>query len=418
MTRHLIRLMWNRKRQNLLLMVEIFVAFLVVVAVAVLGAHFGYNAMQPLGFSYADAWSIEVRRPGMPGDQAQRTGNDRDVLRQIVAELAARPEVERVAAAFTGPYNWYEIGDSLIVEGRAAIPLRLNRADDAFGEVFDVRMVDGRWFTRQDDEAWRGGWEPVIVNRRLAMELFGRDTVAGETFAEVPDVDQPGVAGRRTRPRRVVGVVEDFRQFGELSMPLPVMFYRRTLDAPDPFLELPETLQIRMRPGTTAAVEEALLRRLRALAPSWSFNVQPVVALREAMLRQSILPMAIVAVVAGALLVMVALGLTGVVWQNVTQRMREFGLRRAQGATGAGVGRQVIAELVVMTSFAVAAACILLLQIPLLPLPPEVAVVSRPVFVAGVLTAIVAVYSVTVLCAWYPSRLATRVPPADALRYE
>jgi ABC-type antimicrobial peptide transport system permease subunit len=32
--------------------------------------------------------------------------------------------------------------------------------------------------------------------------------------------------------------------------------------------------------------------------------------------------------------------------------------------------------------------------------------------------AIVAIYLVTVLCAWYPSRLATRVPPAEALHYE
>jgi len=201
MTRHLIRLMWNRKRQNLLLMIEIFVAFLVVVAVAVLGVHFGDNAMQPLGFSYADAWSVQVRRTGTPGDEAQRTEHDRDVLRQIVAELTARPDVDRVSAAFTGPYSWYSLEDSLIVEGRPAIPLRLNRADDAFGDVFDVRLIDGRWFGRQDDEAWRGGWEPVVVNRRLARELFGRDTVAGETFVEMPDVDQPGGTGRRARSR-------------------------------------------------------------------------------------------------------------------------------------------------------------------------------------------------------------------------
>jgi putative ABC transport system permease protein len=98
--------------------------------------------------------------------------------------------------------------------------------------------------------------------------------------------------------------------------------------------------------------------------------------------------------------------------------MREFGLRRAQGATGSGVGRQIVGELVVMASFAIFAGCLLLLQIPLLPLPPELAVVPRSVFMAGVCAAIVAVYSVTVLCAWYPSRLATRVPPAEALRYE
>ena len=136
------------------------------------------------------------------------------------------------------------------------------------------------------------------------------------------------------------------------------------------------------------------------------------------MLRQYMAPLLVVAIVAAAMLLMVALGLTGVVWQNVTQRMREFGLRRAQGATGNGVGRQVITELVVMTSFAVGIGCVLLLQIPLLPLPREIAFIPPQVLIAGVLVAIVAVYSVTILCAWYPSRLATRVPPAEALRYE
>jgi putative ABC transport system permease protein len=136
------------------------------------------------------------------------------------------------------------------------------------------------------------------------------------------------------------------------------------------------------------------------------------------MLRENVVPLAIFTIVAAALLLMVALGLTGVVWQSVTQRIREFGVRRAQGATAVAVGRQVIAELLVMVSFAVAAGCVLLLQIPLLPLPPDVAVVPRGVFVTGVVLAVAAVYSVTALCAWYPSRLATRVPPADALRYE
>ena len=47
----------------------------------------------------------------------------------------------------------------------------------------------------------------------------------------------------------------------------------------------------------------------------------------------------VVGTIAGFLLLMVALGLTGVVWQSVTQRIREFGLRRAKGATIANVRR-------------------------------------------------------------------------------
>ena len=44
MTRHLVRLIWNRKRQNLLLTIEIFCAFLVVFVVALFGLTFTINA--------------------------------------------------------------------------------------------------------------------------------------------------------------------------------------------------------------------------------------------------------------------------------------------------------------------------------------------------------------------------------------
>ena len=79
---------------------------------------------------------------------------------------------------------------------------------------------------------------------------------------------------------------------------------------------------------------------------------------------------------------MVALGLTGVVWQSVTQRIREFGLRRAKGATIANVRRQVLVEMVIMTSIALLAGVVLVAQLPLLPLPPDLRVVPARVFLA------------------------------------
>jgi putative ABC transport system permease protein len=418
MIRHLVRLMWNRKRQNLLLMVEMFVAFLIVVIVSVTGVHFGYNSMQPLGFSAADVWTLEVQRTGGPGQSGGPPETDRDTFRQLMAELAVRPEVEVSAGAFAGPYSWYSWGDDLHVEGQPSRLINVNRADDGFADVLGLSLVDGRWFSREDDAAMAGGWEPVVINRRLAIEVFGAEAAAGRIITETSREGARGESSRRASQKRVVGVIDDFRQFGELSAPAPLLFYRRTLDAPLDRLELPETVLLKVQPGTTAAFEETLLRRLRTMAPTWSFTIQPVEAARESMLRENMAPLVVVAVVASAMLLMVALGLTGVVWQNVTQRMREFGLRRAHGATGAGVGRQVIAELMVMTSFAVTAGCLLVAQIPLLPLPREIQVVPTQVFVVGVLGAVVAVYSVTILCAWYPSRLAARVPPAEALRYE
>jgi putative ABC transport system permease protein len=412
MTRHLLRLMWNRKRQNLLLVLEVGVAFLVVVVVAVLGLHFGRNSMLPLGFDAEDVWTLEVSRGRGVTNGADRLEGDRITFRQLVTEVQALSAVRGVAGAFTGPYRWYSWTSSITLEGRPPISTSMNRVDDAFADVMGLRVVAGRWFSREDNGT---RWEPIVINRALETEMFGGESAVGRELPEV--VESETREGEPRRPRRVVGVVEDFRQFGELSTPTSVMFQRSTLDDPASRLELPNVLLLKVAPGTTAALEEVILRRLRAVAPDWTIGLTPIAALREAMLREGLVSLAVVAIVAGSMLLMVSLGLTGVVWQNVTQRMREFGLRRAQGATGAGVGRQVIAELVIMVSFAIVLCCLLLIQMPLLPLPPEL-MVPRSVFFGGVAVAIVAVYSVTIACAWYPSRLATGVPPAEALRYE
>ena len=53
MTRHLLRLIWNRKRQNFLLTVEIFFAFLTLFGVVLFAMHFANNTRQPLGYDIA-----------------------------------------------------------------------------------------------------------------------------------------------------------------------------------------------------------------------------------------------------------------------------------------------------------------------------------------------------------------------------
>ena len=44
---------------------------------------------------------------------------------------------------------------------------------------------------------------------------------------------------------------------------------------------------------------------------------------------------------------------------------------------------------------------------------------SRPrVFVASIAISVAAIYLLTLACGWYPSRLATKIQPAEALHYE
>ena len=172
---------------------------------------------------------------------------------------------------------------------------------------------------------------------------------------------------------------------------------------------------VRVRPGTTAAFEEALVKRMQQVAPEWSFEVRPLRQVRATTFRFFLTPLIAAGTIAFFLLLMVGLGLIGVLWQNLLQRTREICLRRAAGASRASVHWQVLLEQIVLTSLGVLVGTLLVVQIPILHL---IGALPNRVLTAGLLIAMTAMYLLSVLCALYPSTLGARVQPAEALRYE
>lgn len=422
MTRHLVRLIWNRKRQNLLLTLEILCSFLVVFVVALFGLTFAVNARAPLGFDTDRVWAIDAGRPrSLPSSgegeaalaQVAAVARERDAFTRLLAAVRELPQVEIAAGTFTGPYINSTWGSGVTLTDGRQIDFLYNRVTDDFTRLLSMPIVAGRGYSREDDGT---AVDPVLINVQLAREIFGDAGAVGRIIPEKIDPSRPRrPADPPQRPKRVVGVIEEFRQHGQYSMPQAVLFDRLRLDVEDG--GIPDRMLIRVKPGTTAAFEPVLVRRLQREAADWTFGVSTMENLRERKLSDYTMPLTVLAVLAGFLLLMVTLGLTGVVWQSVIVRLREFGLRRAAGASGVSVRRQVFAEMAVMTSFAVIAGAAIVGQLPLLPLPEGLAV-DPAVFAGAVALSAAAIYCLTLACGWYPSRLAARIPPADALRYE
>ncbi len=219
-------------------------------------------------------------------------------------------------------------GENIIKVGGKQYVYYYNEATDGFADTLRMNVLRGRWFDRSDDGA---GWTAAVINLRLAREMFGDEDPVGQLVEDEtePDPASP-VQHERTR-LRIVGVIDDFRKDGEYSAPGSFLIARNRLDDPRELIHSPRVLLVRVRPGTTAAFEEKLVSRLRAAAPDWTFQSEPLELKRDESHRNYIGPLAAAGVVAAFLLIMVALGLTGVLWLNVTQRTREIGLRRAEG---------------------------------------------------------------------------------------
>ncbi len=406
MIRHLFKMVWGRRRANLLVAVEMLASFLVLLGVATLALFYLDNLRQPVGFEERDVWRLEIdtgrrRDEAAPEAQASRPARV-ETLRLLVRALRETPGVEAVALGSPAPFSQSFNTRSYERDGRR-VAYHTAAASDELRDVLRLELARGRFFERQDDAV---AWRPVVINERLARELFGDQDPLGRNISAERDED-----GQPEPERRVVGVLAAYRQEGRFDPPVNYVLERTALDQADPGRG---GLLLRVAPGSTAELEERLLKSAQAVARGWTLRLEPLAESRERVERFFLAPLLIVGLVAGFLALMVVLGLSGVLWLGVTRRTREIGLRRAKGATAGDIRLLVLGELLVLTSLALVPGLALALQLPLLGLLP----VPGRVFAGGLAISVAGLYLLAILCGWYPARLATRVEPAQALHDE
>lgn len=416
MIRHLFKLIWNRKRASALVIVEIFVCFLVLFAVLTLSIYTYQNYQRPIGFAYQNVFSIDVTFVESTGDgNTSRTGpataeptikNPYEARQRALLQLVkSDPAVLNGAWASPLPFSQSNETRNYTFRKRD-LRYSLARCTDEYKDVMGLEITRGRWFSAEDDG---GAYEAVVITQALAAHAFGDEDPVGQSLSGDRSEGDPSSEVER----RVVGVIKAFRQNGETETEERYALTR--LEYPSARMRRVDSMALLMKPGADANVEARLVASLLAAAPDWSFKVEQMPASAEFIRRVYLAPVGIAAVVAGSLILMVALGLSGVLWQSVTTRIREIGVRRALGASAADVRWQVIGELMVMATIAMAGGTLVVLQFPFLDL---LGPVPTSVFAAGLSLTIVALYGLALVCGLHPARLATTVQPSEALRYE
>jgi len=398
--RHLLKLVWHRKRANALIAVEIFFSFLVVFAVvtAAVALIAGWN--RPLGFQWDDVWMVSVGGGGEP-DMLAAPEDDpmRETIARVIRETKTFPQVVDAGLSELPAFSDHNSEGVWQIDGKTVHLTRDNVSDD-FGKVLKIPAIRGRWFNAGDDAL---SYNPVVIDADLARDFYGNDDPIGKKFDEYDN-----------KVFRVVGVVPPYRKSGEFSVPhVNMVFFRRSLTKPNG--TIPKNILIRVRPGTPATFEAQLVQHLHAVMPEVSLDVRRLDRMRDSANRLRATPIAVGFIIALFLISMVALGLTGVLWQNVTRRTRELGLRRAVGASSTGVRRQVLAEVALLATLALIVGLVVVLQFPLLGI---FALVTPTVFTIGIIAALAVIYGITLVSGLYPSWLASRLTPAEALRYE
>ncbi len=413
MIRHCFKLAWNRRRANGLILVELIGSFLVLCGVL---AAVVYNLDQwrrPMGFEHDDVWSLAIDSGTYStlSDEGKLAAHERAT--RLAQEVRARPEIEHVSACgYNVPFARSTAQTLNYIQG-VREEVEVSEVDPELQEVLDLEVVAGRWLEPGEGDL---NWRPVVISRNYAELLFGNDDPIGQPLVERDEkgaIEQPE-EGRGEK--RVVGVIQSMRRRGSCA-PAPLSeFQVRPSVAGDPGrTEPPVALLLKLRPGVTAAFEERLLRLAHDIAPDWKFEVIALEDARRDLLRDTWLPVLMGGSVAGFLVIMVGMGLVGVLWQTVARRTRELGLRRALGATATAVRWQVLGELLALTTGAVVVGALIFLQLPILHVFSQA---GYHIYLIALAIGVAVIYPFVVLCGLYPSWLATRVHPVQALQHE
>src|ERR1035437_6657286 len=93
MIRHLFKLIWNKRRENILLTVEIIISFLVMFAVFTLLVSYFKNYNKPRGFEYQNVWVVRYSNPW----QSTSTDSANYYFENLKLRLTSIPGVESIS---------------------------------------------------------------------------------------------------------------------------------------------------------------------------------------------------------------------------------------------------------------------------------------------------------------------------------
>ena len=393
MIKHLFKLIWNKKKQNFLLMSEMLVSFLVIFAVFTLMVYYYTNYRKPMGFNYQNVWVVDYNNTY----QTKSTDSLNIYYENLKQTIKSMPQVKEVSFCssnvplsqnqWTGEIHYKNVstaGDNYI-------------ADDNYKNAMNLQLLEGRWFNKADANAKN---RSVIISEALRDKLFGNEEALGKMI---------GTEDKKL-DLRVIGVIQGVKAKGDYS-PAREAIYRRTDTGSYRWLG---KMMVKVTPDADAAFEGKLYKTLANYMRDSNIEIEHMVNKRKSTNLFNLVPMIVTLIVACFLVINVALGLFGVLWYNINKRKGEIGLRRAIGASGQSVSSQLVSESLILATLSLIIGTFFAIQFPLL----NVFDLKAGIYIVAMILSIIFIYLLVLVCSLYPGKQAAAIYPAVALHEE
>jgi predicted permease len=390
--------------RNALVVVQVALSFALAIGAGLLVRSFLALTNVDLGFRTQGMLVMYAHDPAHTLDEFLRAGR---FFENAVAQIRQVPGVTAAAAAMGVPTGQYGSNGKYVVDGQDFLARVDNPAQATFSltspgyfAAMGIPLLRGRDFDAGDQYDRPS---VAIISESLARRSFPGQNPVGHTI----------MCGLESlKWMTIVGVVADTRQDSPASSLGPTLYM--------PLLQQPyhaNEVQVVMRTAVSpASLIDPARRTMRALNPEVATKFTTLEAMVSSSIATPRLRMTLAALFAGLALVLAIAGMYGVMSYIVTQRIPEFGVRMALGASPRHVVTQVLARASQMTAIGVAIGLALALSIARVMNTLLFGLNATDALTyAGVL---LGVTPVVVLAAAVPAWRAARADPVAALRRE
>jgi len=388
MIKHSFKLIWNQKKKNAYIILELFLLFIVLMlsSIYLIEKYELYSG--GVGANIEDTFFMTVLKKDFQQVDCAK------ILKKMHGELESLPDVEQVSYSYQSiPYIW-SMNKMSIKYDSNQVSTVIREVDENFVDVFNLKMVAGLWF--EDD--YHGVNPPIVIDIQAAQKLFGLiDNALGKTLTVNGDKD-------------VIGVFQMLKR-NEYEENYPACFI--PLDTKSAY-----SVDIVLKYKKNATPNPSQLAQIvYSYFDKNDFAIRYVSTMEAKKVQvnaETHIEVVMVIIFAVFLVINIVLGMIGIFGYSVKVRKSELGIRRAVGASANKVHLLLLLESWSLTLLALIPAILLMIQIPLLDLYS----VDTYLFIKSLGLSIVLIFLLVSLSVYYPAHLASKIQTAEALQEE
>ncbi len=385
MIKHILILIWNKKRSNFLLFLEILLSFFILFAVFTLITERMRNYNTPLGFDTENVWM------GYMNLWEEDSIDMVQMKQSLKRELLSFSEVESVAfgnsiTPFSGSMSTSTNDDNGFEWSS-----RIFHAGEDFKKTMGLNVIEGRWFNENDKNE---KYKPVVITKKV-RDLYFKDRLYMDSLFIFSD-----------KENRIIGVIDNYKYEGEFEDEYQATFFHAPITS-----DRTAMMYMRVKENSGPVLEEKINKLMNQVTKKNDCVIQYLEKNRIESSKSYWIPITALLIICGFLVFNVALGLFGVLWYNISKRKAEIGLRRTIGATQGEISRQFIGEILMITLFGILVGLFFAIQFPLMQL---FEIENINYYYAMAIAAFI-IFILVLVCTFYPSRQAAVIHPALAL---